>query len=116
MLLLPSEPAAARRPGPQIGRRKNGVPSREHAPLTGPSPAPSLPRLPQAGLLCVLEEQLYGGDHEDITHNVHTMYPAFIVAATSGGCLLRLLRLTAVLELAACHGQRRTERERQEGG
>jgi hypothetical protein len=40
--------------------------------------------LVQAALLCWLEEALYGGDHEEVTYNMHSMYPPWLVAATSG--------------------------------
>jgi hypothetical protein len=33
----------------------------------------------------VLEEHLYAGNHEEVTYNVHTMYPPWLVAGTSGG-------------------------------
>lgn len=40
--------------------------------------------LVQAGLLCVLEELLYAGNHEAVTYNLHSMYPPWLVAGTSG--------------------------------
>jgi hypothetical protein len=44
--------------------------------------APAWPA--QAVLLGWLEEHLYAGDHEDVTHGLHPMYPPYLVAATSG--------------------------------
>ena len=43
----------------------------------------SIPLLLQAGLLCFIEERLFAGDHAAITYNVHPMFPAFLVVATS---------------------------------
>jgi hypothetical protein len=40
--------------------------------------------LVQAGLVCWLEERLYAGDHQEVTYNMHSMYPPWLVAATSG--------------------------------
>lgn len=47
----------------------------------------------QAGLLCVLEEHLYAGDHASVTYNVHPMLPAYMVVATSALGLFMARRL-----------------------
>eukprot|EP00887_Chlorella_sp_A99_P005591 scaffold1.g5591.t1 len=77
--------------------------------LAGALLAPAL--LAQAGLLCVVEEHLYAGDHEDVTYNLHPMYPAFLVVGTSAAagppsdhpsrpCLLRLPPALSSLQCA----------------
>ena len=49
--------------------------------------------LAQAAALVALEEWLYAGDHEDLTLNIHPMYPAFLVVATSALGLAMARRL-----------------------
>ncbi|EFN59471.1 expressed protein [Chlorella variabilis] len=39
--------------------------------------------LAQAALVCWLEERLYAGDHQEVTYNLHAMYPPWLVMATS---------------------------------
>jgi hypothetical protein len=69
---------------------------RPSPPTALPPPPADAPRsvtgaflLIQAALLCVLEEHLYAGNHEEVTYNVHTMYPPWLVAGTSGEWWLR---------------------------
>lgn len=57
------------------------IPGLVHAGIKGPYVS-SLMVL-QAALLAYIEEKLFAGDHEEVTFNVHSMYPAFLVALTS---------------------------------
>lgn len=60
---------------------------------SAPRALSSLLLLAQAAALVALEEWLYAGDHEDLTLNIHPMYPAFLVVATSALGLLMGRRL-----------------------
>ncbi|PSC73750.1 no exine formation 1 [Micractinium conductrix] len=59
--------------------------------------------LVQAALVAVLEEHLYCGNHEEVTFNVHSMYPPWLIMATSalGLGLARHLHAGAVIGDAA---------------
>lgn len=64
-----------------------------------PKAALSTMLLLQAGLVAALEERLYSGDHEEVTYNVHSMYPAWLVGATSalGLTVARHLHVSAAI-------------------
>lgn len=49
--------------------------------------------LAQAALMTIAEERLFAGDHTSITYDVHPMFPAFLVVATSGAGLALARRL-----------------------
>ena len=67
------------------------LPGLIHAGARGP--LVSMPMFAQAALLCVLEEKLFAGDHEEVTYNVHSMYPAFLVVLTSVLGMAMVLKL-----------------------
>ena len=54
------------------------------APADAPKGALGAVLLAQAALVCWLEERLYAGDHQEVTYNLHAMYPPWLVMATSG--------------------------------
>jgi hypothetical protein len=57
------------------------IPGLVHAGMKGPIVSSLM--VVQAVLLAYTEEKLFAGDHEEVTFNVHSMYPAFLVALTS---------------------------------
>ncbi|KAI3433444.1 hypothetical protein D9Q98_003258 [Chlorella vulgaris] len=61
--------------------------------------------LVQAGLVCWLEERLYAGDHQEVTYNMHSMYPPWLVAATSvlGLAAARHLQAAAAISDTAAY-------------
>jgi hypothetical protein len=56
----------------------------------------AVPLLIQAGLMCVIEETLFAGDHTAVTYNVHPMFPSFLVIATSAAGLALARRLSSL--------------------
>jgi len=61
----------------------------------------AVPLLIQAGLMCVIEETLFAGDHTAVTYNVHPMFPSFLVIATSAAGLAVARRLSSLNTISA---------------
>jgi hypothetical protein len=61
----------------------------------------AVPLLIQAGLLCIIEETLFAGDHTAVTYNVHPMFPPFLVIATSAAGLALARRLSSLKSISA---------------